>query len=174
MADDTRQISSMDDLDESARDAMNKKIPDINLSARAMNCLRNAGITTVRGITVHSEAQLLRTKNLGRKTLREIKERLRQWGLAPGMFRLQRMLIAVIPSSHLYVVCRPSGMSSPEAFKHIKRAFLDWRGCAWRRPNELVTWQDVECTPTIFLAEQGIFGFKRYQVGDEFDEVVLG
>ena len=55
------------------------------LSVRSFNCLKNANIRTIRELVQKSEAEMLRTKNFGRKSLNEIKEILQQMGLGLGM-----------------------------------------------------------------------------------------
>ena len=57
----------------------------MELSVRSANCLKNAGIRTLRELVQKSEREMLETKNFGRKSLNEIKEILREKGLAFGM-----------------------------------------------------------------------------------------
>lgn len=56
-------------------------LEDLNLSVKAYNGLRNAGVTHVSQLAEVTEAELLRTKNFGRKSLNEVKEVLAQAGL---------------------------------------------------------------------------------------------
>lgn len=62
-----------------------KSIDDLELSVRATNCLRSANITTVGELVQKTEADMLRTKNFGRKSLDEIKSVLLNMGLDFGM-----------------------------------------------------------------------------------------
>jgi DNA-directed RNA polymerase subunit alpha len=52
---------------------------------RSYNCLKNANIRTIRELVQKSEAEMLKTKNFGRKSLTEIKEILQSMGLSLGM-----------------------------------------------------------------------------------------
>lgn len=64
---------------------MFKSIDDLELSVRATNCLRSANISTVGELVQKTEADMLRTKNFGRKSLDEIKSVLLSMGLDFGM-----------------------------------------------------------------------------------------
>lgn len=64
---------------------MFKSIDDLELSVRATNCLRSANISTVWELVQRTEADMLRTKNFGRKSLDEIKSVLLNMGLDFGM-----------------------------------------------------------------------------------------
>lgn len=60
-------------------------INELEISLRVRNCLLNAGIKTISELIQKTETQLLRTKNLGHKTLAEIKGVLAEMGLGLGM-----------------------------------------------------------------------------------------
>ncbi len=62
-----------------------KSIDDLELSVRAMNCLRSANIATVGELVQKSENEMLRTKNFGKKSLDEIKLMLINMGLDFGI-----------------------------------------------------------------------------------------
>lgn len=62
-----------------------KNIDDLELSVRATNCLRSANIATVGELVQKTEADMLKTKNFGRKSLDEIKSVLVNMGLDFGM-----------------------------------------------------------------------------------------
>ncbi|MCS7163428.1 MAG: DNA-directed RNA polymerase subunit alpha [Thermodesulfovibrio sp.] len=62
-----------------------KPIEDLELSVRAYNCLKSAGINTIAELVQKSENELLKTKNFGRRSLEEIKEVLSNLGLKLGM-----------------------------------------------------------------------------------------
>jgi DNA-directed RNA polymerase subunit alpha len=64
---------------------LRKSIDDLELSVRAYNCLKNAGIKNVADLVQKTEAEMLKTKNFGRKSLTEIKDILNQMGLSFGM-----------------------------------------------------------------------------------------
>ncbi|MBD5607584.1 MAG: DNA-directed RNA polymerase subunit alpha [Desulfovibrio sp.] len=66
-------------------EALFKSIDDLELSVRATNCLRSANIATVGELVQKTEADMLKTKNFGRKSLDEIKSVLLDMGLDFGM-----------------------------------------------------------------------------------------
>jgi DNA-directed RNA polymerase subunit alpha len=57
----------------------------LELSVRSANCLQNANIKLIGELVKRTEADMLKTKNFGRKSLREIKEILGTMGLQLGM-----------------------------------------------------------------------------------------
>src|SRR5260370_37618012 len=64
---------------------LNMSVNEIELSVRAANCLNNANITTVGQLPMKTEAEMLKYRNYGKKSLNGIKEKLQQLGLALGM-----------------------------------------------------------------------------------------
>jgi DNA-directed RNA polymerase subunit alpha len=66
-------------------DQLNRSVEELELSVRSYNCLKNAGIQTIGELVQKTEAEMLRTKNFGRKSLSEIKEILGSMGLGLGM-----------------------------------------------------------------------------------------
>ena len=52
---------------------------------RAANCLNNANITTVGQLAMKTEAEMLKYRNFGKKSLNEIKDKLAELGLSLGM-----------------------------------------------------------------------------------------
>lgn len=64
---------------------LNRKVNELELSVRSANCLKNANIQFIGELCQKTEAEILRTKNFGRKSLNEIKEILSEMGLALGM-----------------------------------------------------------------------------------------
>ncbi|MCM2353058.1 MAG: DNA-directed RNA polymerase subunit alpha [Pseudobdellovibrio sp.] len=62
-----------------------RSVDDLELSVRSANCLKNANIRYIGELVVRSEAEMLKTKNFGRKSLNEIKEILVEMGLGLGM-----------------------------------------------------------------------------------------
>ncbi len=60
-------------------------VNEIELSVRAANCLNNANITTVGELANKSEADMLKYRNFGKKSLNEIKDKLVEMGLGLGM-----------------------------------------------------------------------------------------
>jgi DNA-directed RNA polymerase subunit alpha len=64
---------------------LSKSVDEMELSVRSYNCLKNANIRTIGELVQKSEAEMLKTKNFGRKSLNEIKEILSGMGLSLGM-----------------------------------------------------------------------------------------
>jgi len=62
-----------------------KTVDSLELSVRAANCLENANIKYIGELVTKSEAEMLKTKNFGRKSLNEIKDILSEMGLSLGM-----------------------------------------------------------------------------------------
>ena len=56
-------------------------IEELDLSVRSYNCLKRAGINTVQELTDKSEADMMKVRNLGRKSLEEVKNKLFDLGL---------------------------------------------------------------------------------------------
>jgi len=66
-------------------EVLNRSVEELELSVRSYNCLKNANIQTIAELVQKTEAEMLRTKNFGRKSLNEIKEILANMGLSLGM-----------------------------------------------------------------------------------------
>ena len=64
---------------------LEKSVEELELSVRSYNCLKNADIKTITELVQKTEAEMLKTKNFGRKSLNEIKEILTNMGLSLGM-----------------------------------------------------------------------------------------
>ncbi|MFN8059688.1 MAG: DNA-directed RNA polymerase subunit alpha [Vicinamibacterales bacterium] len=64
---------------------LDRSVEELELSVRSYNCLKNANIRTIRELVTKTEADMLKTKNFGRKSLNEIKEILESMGLSLGM-----------------------------------------------------------------------------------------
>jgi DNA-directed RNA polymerase subunit alpha len=64
---------------------LGRSVDDLELSVRSYNCLKNANIRTIGELVQKTEAEMLKTKNFGRKSLNEIKEILASMGLSLGM-----------------------------------------------------------------------------------------
>ena len=64
---------------------LNRSVEELELSVRSANCLKNAEINKTYQLVQKTEAEMLKTKNFGRKSLNEIKEVLTEMGLSLGM-----------------------------------------------------------------------------------------
>ncbi len=62
-----------------------RSVEELELSVRSANCLKNADIHKIYQLVSKTEAEMLKTKNFGRKSLNEIKEVLSEMGLSLGM-----------------------------------------------------------------------------------------
>ncbi len=83
--DDASQAAGAE-MPQSELDALlDTNVEELELSVRSANCLKNAGIRTLRELVQKTEKDMLETKNFGRKSLNEIKDILREKGLAFGM-----------------------------------------------------------------------------------------
>ena len=65
---------------------LDRTIEDLDLSVRSFNCLKRAGINTVKDLVAMTEDELIKVRNLGRKSLEEVKAKLEDDGLSlkPG------------------------------------------------------------------------------------------
>ncbi len=74
-----------EDQNDQLLDLLDKSIEELELSVRAYNCLKNANIKTLAELCMKTDAEMLKTKNFGRKSLEEIKKVLQELGLSLGM-----------------------------------------------------------------------------------------
>ena len=74
-----------DDEKSKLKKLLNMSVNEIELSVRAANCLNNANITTVGQLAMKTEAEMLKYRNFGKKSLNEIKDKLSGLGLSLGM-----------------------------------------------------------------------------------------
>lgn len=75
----------IDQEKEDLRKKLNISVNEIELSVRAANCLNNANITTVGELAQKTEAEMLKYRNFGKKSLNEIKAKIQEMGLSLGM-----------------------------------------------------------------------------------------
>jgi DNA-directed RNA polymerase subunit alpha len=71
--------------DEPLNENLFRSVEELELSVRSANCLQNANITLIGELVQRTEQDMLKTKNFGRKSLKEIKEILSNMGLSLGM-----------------------------------------------------------------------------------------
>ncbi len=77
---------------EKMQENLSRSVEELELSVRASNCLKNAGIKTIGELVQKTESEMLKTKNFGRKSLNEIKEMLAGMSLSLGMTIDDRIL----------------------------------------------------------------------------------
>ena len=68
--------------DDKAQKVMEMSVEDLDLSVRSYNCLKRAGIHTVADLTKRTEDDMLKVRNLGRKSLEEVVKKLEELGLS--------------------------------------------------------------------------------------------
>ncbi|MFT4588545.1 MAG: DNA-directed RNA polymerase subunit alpha [Candidatus Binatia bacterium] len=78
-------VDKQDEEKTQLKKLLNMSVNEIELSVRAANCLNNANITTVGQLAMKTEAEMLKYRNFGKKSLNEIKDKLTQLGLSLGM-----------------------------------------------------------------------------------------
>lgn len=77
LTDEARRAEIMVEKEESQKEKMlEMTIEELDLSVRSYNCLKRAGINTVQELTNKSEAEMIKVRNLGRKSLEEVKHKL--------------------------------------------------------------------------------------------------
>ena len=81
------QINDMDSVMKVAQGEVQNKglvmmIEDLDLSVRSYNCLKRAGIQTVEELTQKTEDEMMRVRNLGKKSLKEVKDKIYELGLS--------------------------------------------------------------------------------------------
>ena len=87
---------------------LNRSVEELELSVRSYNCLKNANIQTIGELVQKTEAEMLKTKNFGRKSLNEIKEILASMGLSLGM--------KIDEQGNAVAVSQGSGGSMPNSY----------------------------------------------------------
>lgn len=75
----------MDEEEERVRAILDTPVEELELSVRSSNCLKNANIKTIGDLTRRTEDDIAKTRNFGKKSLTEIKEKLQEWNLHLGM-----------------------------------------------------------------------------------------
>ena len=82
----SEKASETDFMIEADDDSQSRKlemsIDELDLTVRSYNCLKRAGINTVQQLSEKSEEDMIKVRNLGRKSLKEIKEKLEDMGLS--------------------------------------------------------------------------------------------
>ncbi len=78
-------VAEAEEAEERFNENLLRSVNELELSVRSANCLKNADIQTIADLVQRTEAEMLKTKNFGRKSLNEIKEILSEMGLGFGM-----------------------------------------------------------------------------------------
>ena len=85
---DEGQVCTTEEIDEEEeriRKLLDTPVEELELTVRSSNCLKNAGIKTIGDLARKTEDEIAKTRNFGKKSLSEIKDKLREWGLTLGM-----------------------------------------------------------------------------------------
>lgn len=83
LTDEAKNAEIMVEKEETAKEKMlEMTIEELDLSVRSYNCLKRAGINTVQELTDKSEADMMKVRNLGRKSLDEVEGKLAELGLS--------------------------------------------------------------------------------------------
>lgn len=83
LTDEAKNTEIMVEKEETHKEKMlEMTIEELDLSVRSYNCLKRAGINTVQELTEKSEPDMMKVRNLGRKSLEEVKEKLGALGLS--------------------------------------------------------------------------------------------
>jgi len=85
--DEEPEVEPKEEVEEEPKlnDNLFRSVDELELSVRSANCLKNANIRLIGELVQKTEAEMLKTKNFGRKSLNEIKEILAEMGLLLGM-----------------------------------------------------------------------------------------
>ena len=83
---DEAKLEHVDEIEndevEDVSSVQHKMIEDLELSVRSYNCLKRAGITTVEELTQKTEEEMIHVRNLGKKSLKEVKDKIYSLGLS--------------------------------------------------------------------------------------------
>ena len=81
-------ILDEEDVDEEnarVQQILDTSVDELELSVRSSNCLKNADIRTIGDLVSKTDDEIAKTRNFGKKSLQEIKEKLAEWNLSMGM-----------------------------------------------------------------------------------------
>jgi len=81
----SRDEEEIDEEEAYIKQLLDTPVEELELSVRSSNCLRNANIRTIGDLTRRTEEEIAKTRNFGRKSLQEIKEKLQDRGFSMGM-----------------------------------------------------------------------------------------
>lgn len=82
---DERETAAGPAVDVELERKLNMSLAELDLSVRATNCLESEGINSVRDLVIRTDDELLKVRNFGETTLREVKTKLAERGLQLGM-----------------------------------------------------------------------------------------
>ena len=82
LTDQVTTISFTDQEDDKKEKVLEMTIEELDLSVRSYNCLKRAGINTVEELVMRNEEEMMKVRNLGRKSLEEVQQKLVGLGLS--------------------------------------------------------------------------------------------
>ena len=82
LPEETEEVETSFPEEDDSQKVMEMTIEDLDLSVRSFNCLKRANINTVADLADKSEDEMMKVRNLGRKSLEEVKKKLEELGLA--------------------------------------------------------------------------------------------
>jgi DNA-directed RNA polymerase subunit alpha len=83
--DDIAGDDEVDEEEEKIKAILATRVDELELSVRSSNCLKNANIKTIGDLVKKTEEEIAKTRNFGKKSLMEIKEKLKEWNLTLGV-----------------------------------------------------------------------------------------
>lgn len=75
----------VDEEEKRIKQLLDTPVEELELSVRSSNCLKNAQVKTIGDLTRKTDEEIAKFRNFGKKSLQEIKDKLKSWGLALGM-----------------------------------------------------------------------------------------
>ena len=82
LSEETKDVSVMVEKEDNRKETvLQMSIEELDLSVRSFNCLKRAGINTVEDIIKHTEEDMMKVRNLGRKSLEEVIVKIETLGL---------------------------------------------------------------------------------------------
>ena len=99
---DEDMVGGEDDIDEEEeriRKVLETPVDELELSVRSSNCLKNANLRTIGELTSKTEEDIAKTRNFGKKSLQEIKEKLKEWNLELGMTDYSSLRFKITPEN---------------------------------------------------------------------------
>ena len=109
---DNVEDTDTDENDMKIREMLDTPVEELELSVRSSNCLKNADIKTIGDLTRHSEEEIAKTRNFGKKSLQEIKEKLQEWNLSLGIKDYSSLKNPILPAKAESTVVSTDGDSS--------------------------------------------------------------
>ena len=82
LTDQTMPVSLPDPEDDKKEKVLGRTIEELDLSVRAYNCLKRAGINTVAELVQRNQEDMMKVRNLGKKSLEEVEQKLQALGLS--------------------------------------------------------------------------------------------